>query len=246
MLKPGGTAHAKRGAGALRPRLPWCAFSFAPSSAARSPTAGPLLAAGALPFAGLALDLDAPRFTYRRGPLDGHLQDAILEASPDPVLLHALRQRHAPPERAVPALPDVIPSALGLLLELALTGDGQNPVMNRDVHVLELHARKLGPYHQIPVPLEHVHGRRPLGDLRPLLTTRPTHEAAEHLVEYAVHLALHVVEPPAPERTHRHLPYLLLSPVVLSHAGLARSRFTLYPPTQLLNNFTTEIFCLYS
>src|SRR5687768_5764052 len=44
------------------------------------------------------LYLDAPGLPSRRGTLEGHLQDAVLVAGVDLLLLYTFRQEHAPPE----------------------------------------------------------------------------------------------------------------------------------------------------
>src|SRR5215216_981371 len=140
------------------------------------------------------LDLDAPGLLYRRGPFDPHLEHAVLEPGADAALVRALRQRHAPPERPVTALPHVVAGSFLLLLSLAYPADGQNPVVERDVHVILLHTRQLGPHHDVAVLLEYVKRRRPLGRRLTLLASPRPGQGAEYLVEHTVHLTLHVIE----------------------------------------------------
>src|SRR5215211_687454 len=121
-----------------------------------------------------ALDLYAPGLLYRGGTPHPHLEHTVLEPSADTALVRALRQRHAPPERPVAALPHVVAGSLLLLLGLAHATDGQNPVVERDVHVLLPYAGQLGPHHDVAALLEHVERR---GPLRRRLTLLPTPRA---------------------------------------------------------------------
>src|SRR3954467_2215436 len=89
--------------------------------------AGPLLA-----VAFLSLDLDALGLLGGRRSQDGDLQDTILEAGVDLILVHLLGQLQASSERSVAALPHQVASALLLLLFLDLAGDGKNPILDRD------------------------------------------------------------------------------------------------------------------
>src|SRR3712207_6051008 len=116
------------------------------------------LAAGAL----AALYLDALGLPDRRSTLYPHLQHAVLEAGVDLALVNTLRQRHAPLEGSIPTLPDVVARPLLLLLSPALAADAENPVLERDVHILLLDTRKLGPDHYVPILLEHIERRSPL------------------------------------------------------------------------------------
>src|SRR5215212_2383837 len=155
-----------------------------------------------------ALDLNALGLLYRRGALDPYLEHAVLELGADAALVRALRQRHASPERPVAALPHVVPGSLLLLLRLAHAANSQNPVVERDVHLLLLHTRELGPHHDVTVLLEHVEGRGPLRRHLTLLPAPGPGQGTEHLIEHPVHLALHVVE--TTERSQGHLTHLLL------------------------------------
>src|SRR5215212_2876790 len=119
--------------------------------------------AGAL--AARALYLDALGGLLDGGALHGHLQHSVLEAGVDLALIGALRQRHAAAEGTVAALPNVVTTTLLFLVDLVLAGDCQDSVLQGDVHILLLDAGKLGADHQIAVLGEHVHGRRPLGEL---------------------------------------------------------------------------------
>src|SRR3712207_3711945 len=170
-----------------------------------SVSTGPL-AAGAL----APLYLDALGLPDRRGTLYPHLQHAVLEAGVDLALVNTLRQRHAPLEGSIPTLPDVVARAFPLLLSPALPGDREHTVLQRDVHILLLDTRKLGPDHYVPILLEHVERRSPLRSqqaLLLLLVPTTTGEVPENLVEHPVHLTLHVIE--ATEWTQRHLTHLL-------------------------------------
>src|SRR5215218_9080122 len=97
------------------------------------------------------LYLDALRSLFYSSSLHGDLQHSVLEAGVDLALVRALRQRHAAAEGAVTALPDVVVTTLLFLIDLVLTGDGQEPVLQGDVHVLLLEPRKLGTDHQVVV-----------------------------------------------------------------------------------------------
>src|SRR5215217_1689234 len=146
-------------------------------------------------LAARALYLDALRGLFYSSSLYGDLQHTILEAGVDLALVRALRQRHAPSEGTVAALPDVVVTTLLFFVDLVLTGDRQDPILKGDVHILLLEPRKLGPDHQVVVLGEHVHGRRPLGELLASLTPASAAQAPQHLVEEAIHLTLWVVKP---------------------------------------------------
>src|SRR5215212_3832897 len=103
------------------------------------------------------LYLDAPGLPSRCGTFEGHLQDAVLVTGVDLLLIYTFGQDHAPLERAVAQLPYVVASALLFLVDLALAGDGQHPIVDRDMYVLGLYAGHLDPNHQVPVFLKHVH-----------------------------------------------------------------------------------------
>src|SRR5215218_5758537 len=141
------------------------------------------------------LYLDALGGLFDGSSLDPHLEHSVLEAGVDLALVRALRQRHAPSERTVAALPDVVVTTLLFLVGLVLTGDGQDPVLQGDVHILLLEPRKLGADHQIGVLGEHVHGWCPRGELPSSLAPPSATKTAQHLVEEAIHLTLHIVKP---------------------------------------------------
>src|SRR5215210_1134289 len=146
------------------------------SEASRPPSWGPPCSGPTMPhlldeaLAARALYRDALGGLLYSSSLHGNLQHTILEAGVDLTLVRTLRQRHAATEGTVAALPDVVATTLLFLIDLVLAGDGQHPVLQRDVHVLLLDPRKLGTDHQIPILGEHVHGRRPLGKLLASLT----------------------------------------------------------------------------
>src|SRR5215208_6911499 len=140
-----------------------------------------------------ALYLDALGGLFYSSSLHGDLQHTILELGVDLALIGTLRQRHAAAEGTVAALPDVVAPTILFLIDLMLAGDRQEPVLKGDVHILLLDPRKLGADHQIPILGEHVHGRRPLGELLASLTPPSTAQTPKRLVEEAIHLTLHVV-----------------------------------------------------
>src|SRR5687767_6203361 len=141
-----------------------------------SPSLGEALAAR-------ALYLDALWGLLYSGSLHGDLQHTVLEAGVDLALVCALWQRHAAAEGTVTALPDVVVTTLLFLIDLVLAGDGQDPVLEGDVHILLLEPRKLGTDHQVVVLGEHVHRRRPLGELLATLTPPTATQPPQHLVE---------------------------------------------------------------
>src|SRR5215207_11611905 len=130
-----------------------------------------------------ALYLDALGGLLDGGALHGHLQHSVLEAGVDLALVGALRQRHASTEGTVAALPNMVTTAFLFLVDLVLAGDRQEPVLQGDVHVLLLDPRKLGADHQVIVLDEHVHGRRPLGELLASLGPPSATQTPQHLVE---------------------------------------------------------------
>src|SRR5829696_7323123 len=155
-----------------------------------------------------ALYLDALGGPFDGSPLDGHLQHAVLEAGVDLALVGSLRQRHTATERTITALPDMVATTLLFFVDLVLARDRQDPVLQGDVHILLLESRKLGTDHQVVVLGEHVHGRRPLGELTILLAPPSAAQTPQHLVEEAIGLTLHIVKPT--ERT-QHDPYTSFS-----------------------------------
>src|SRR3712207_4695563 len=131
-----------------------------------------------------ALYLDALGGLLDGGSLDGHLQHSILEAGVDLALVGALRQRHAPSERTKAPLPDMVVTTILFLVDLVLARDGQDPVLQGDVHIVLLESRKLGTDQQVIVLSEHVHSRRPLGELLLASLTPPSAtQAPKRLVE---------------------------------------------------------------
>jgi hypothetical protein len=72
-------------------------------------------------LAARALYLDAPGGLLNSGSLHNDLKHSVLEAGVDLALICALRQRHAPAERTVAALPYMVASTLLFLLGLVLT-----------------------------------------------------------------------------------------------------------------------------
>src|SRR5215216_1238857 len=146
-------------------------------------------------LAARALYLDALRSLFYSSSLHGDLQHSVLKAGVDLALVGALRQRHAAKEGAVAALPDVVITTLLFLVDLVLAGDRQDPVLQGNVHVLLLEPGKLGADHQVVVLGEHVHGRRPLGELLASLAPPSAAQTPQHLLEEAIHLALRVVKP---------------------------------------------------
>src|SRR5919199_226560 len=227
---------------ALRPSV---AGALGPGTFTGTHGTDPWSAPGAL--TACALYLDAPGLSHRRSALDGHLQNPVLVPGPDTAFIHAFGQRHAPTERAAPALPYVVAAPLLFLLFPALPADGQHVVLERNVHILGPYARQLGPDHQVAVSLEHVYRRSPLGELLPpLLPSRPTRQAAEHVIEHAVHLAQRVPEPAtSPERTQRHLFLLLFHRD--PHSGAASfTCVVIIPSNTLFKQIYTRIFLFLS
>src|SRR5215208_3732517 len=107
-------------------------------------------------------------------------------------------------------LPYVVAGTLLFFVDLALAGDGQHPIVDRDLYVLGLHAGHLGPNYNVPVPWKHVHGGGPLSRSLRHPACRSTAKTTEHLVEQAVDLAVRIVESAAtPEWAQTHLFYLL-------------------------------------
>jgi hypothetical protein len=72
-------------------------------------------------LAARALYLDAPGSLLYCRSLHNDLKHSVLEAGVDLALICALRQRHAPAERTVAALPYMVASTLLFLLDLVLT-----------------------------------------------------------------------------------------------------------------------------
>src|SRR5215212_1202302 len=144
---------------------------------------------------------------HGRRARDPYLQHTAVETGAYAALVNTLRQRHAPAERTEASLAHIVTGTFTLLLGLALPGDGKYPVVQRDVHVVQLHARQLGPDDYVPVFLQHVQSRRPPGWHIPLLSSAPASDVSEYLVEHPVHLALHVIK--TAEGTQSHLVYLL-------------------------------------
>jgi hypothetical protein len=172
-----------------------------------------------------ALYLDALRGLFYSSSLHTHLEHSVLEAGVDLALVRALRQRHAAAEGTVTALPDVVVTTLLFLIGLVLTRDGQHPVLQGDVHILLLEPRKLGTDHQIPIFGEHVHGRRPLGELLASLAP-PSAKSTKHLVEEAIDLTLSIVKP---AEWTQHDPYTSFSSWPLKLGPNSFCRGIIYP-----------------
>src|SRR5215216_1790763 len=192
-------------------------------------------------LAARALYLDALRSLFYSSSLHGDLQHSVLKAGVDLALVGALRQRHAAKEGAVAALPDMVVTTLLFLVDLVLAGDRQDPVLQGDVHILLLEPRKLGADHQVGVLGEHVHSRRPLAELLASLTPPPA-KTAQHLVEEAIHLTLHIVKA---AKWTQHDPYTSFSLLGPSNWDLPPSERALYTPSysfQTVLSINLQIF----
>src|SRR5215208_5186789 len=184
------------------------------------------------------LYLDALGGLFDGSSLDPHLEHSVLEAGVDLALVRALRQRHAPSERTVAALPDVVVTTILFLIDLVLPGDGQDSVLKGDVHILLLEPRKLGTDHQVGVLGEYVHGRRPLGELLASLAPPSATQTPKRLVEEAIHLTLHIVKP---TKWTQHDPYTSFS--LCGPSKRDRSPFCatiIYPLIQFSNTIAGE------
>src|SRR5215213_572404 len=189
-------------------------------------------------LAARAFYLDALRSLFYSSSLNAHLEHSVLEAGVHLALVRALRQRHAPPERTVTTLPDVVATTLLFLIDLVLAGDGQDPVLQGDVHVLLLYPRKLGTDHQVVVLGEHVHGRRPLGELLASLAPASAAQASQHLVEEAIRLTLRVVKPTEGTQHDPYTSFFFLGPLNWDRPPFCMS--IIYPLTQFSNIFTAK------
>src|SRR5215211_6050579 len=67
------------------------------------------------------LYLDALGGLFDGSSLHPHLEHSVLEAGVDLALVRALRQRHAPAERTVAALSDMVVTTLHFFIDLVLT-----------------------------------------------------------------------------------------------------------------------------
>src|SRR5919112_1082411 len=194
-----------------------------------------------------ALYLDALGGLLDGSSLHPHLQHTVLEAGVDLALVRALRQRHAPAEGTVAALPDMVVTTLLFLIDLVLTRDRQEPVLQRDVHIVLLEPRKLGTDHQVVVLGEHVHGRRPLGELPSSLAPPSATQAPQHLAEEAIGLTLRVVKPAEWTQHDRCTSFSLLPRQPGTKLPTARPLYT--PLIQFSNIFTgkcTDFFRVYT
>src|SRR5215469_9876979 len=75
--------------------------------------------------------------------------------------IHGIGQREAAAERPVRALHTQILVFLDFLLELALTPDGENVVLDADVELLGLDVRKIRLHNQGLLGLININGRSP-------------------------------------------------------------------------------------
>src|SRR5918992_2526890 len=161
------------------------------------------LASGA--FAARALYLDTLGHQLRCAARHPHFQYAVLKPGAYLPLLDVVGQNQASPEGTVATFPNEVAGALPLFLRPALAAYGQHPLVERYLHVLALDAGQFGPDEQVAVFVQDVERRGPLHRLGALLASAGAPHVAEHLVEQAVHLALRIVEPASPIRTHGHL-----------------------------------------
>src|SRR6185369_13193422 len=89
-------------------------------------------------------DLHLDRPGLRLGLLrEGDGEDAVLSLRLDPLRVERAGQREGPGERPVGPLDAVVVLPLVLLLELPLAPDGEDAVLEPDVHVLRLDAGEL-------------------------------------------------------------------------------------------------------
>src|SRR5215210_2736897 len=203
------------------------------SEASRPQTAGPLCSGPTMPhllagaLAARALDRDALGGLLYSSSLHGNLQHTVLEAGVDLALVRTLRQRHAATEGTVAALPDVVATTLLFFVDLVLARDRQDPVLQGDVHVLLLESRKLGTDHHIVVLGEHVHGRRPLGELLISLAPTSATKTTQHLVEEAIGLTLRIVKPTERTQHDPHTSFSCWPPQSGTDLPTARPLYTL-------------------
>ena len=129
------------------------------------------------------------------GLRDPHLEHAAVEAGLDAVGVNALRQRQRPGECPGCALHAVVALVALLVLGLALARDGQDVVLELDVHVALGHAGQVGPQHEVLVGLHDVHGGNPAPD-GGLAASVARRRRVEERVEQPVHLVLHRMELP--------------------------------------------------
>src|SRR5215204_1159712 len=187
-------------------------------------------------LAARALYLDALGGLFYSSSLHGDLQHSVLKAGVDLALVRALRQRHAATERTVAALPDMVVTTFLFFVNLVLAGDGHDPVLQGDVHILLLEPRKLGTDHQVGVLGEHVHSRRPLGELLTSLTSASAAQAPKRLVEEAIYLTLHIVKPTERTQHDLHTSFASLAPLNRDRSPYCAT--IIYPLIQFSNSFT--------
>src|SRR5215212_299369 len=90
----------------------------------------------------------------------------------------------------------MVVTTLLFFVDFVLARDRQHPVLQGYFHIVLLEPSKLGTDHQVVVLGEHVHSRRPLGELLASSLTLPsTSQSPKGLVEEAIDLTLGIVKP---------------------------------------------------
>src|SRR5580765_6515346 len=98
-------------------------------------------------------------------------QHSVLIVGLDRFRVHGIGKREAPAKRSIRALHTQIILFVHLLLELALTANGQDVIFHTNVQILRIHFRHIGLYDQLMLGLINVDRRRPAREVRFLSRT---------------------------------------------------------------------------
>src|SRR5437764_7073289 len=150
-------------------------------------------------------------------------QDTVLELSLDLLRVRVVGQGEAANEAAVGSFDAVV--ALVFFFEFALTGDGENPVLDRDFDVLLFYSRQLGFNDVRLIVFGNVGDGRPVRDSKAFASVPLTRSAAKNARETVLQILQFLKWFPAGKCVD-HGFNVLIAVVVVSTAILDRFRTT--------------------
>src|SRR5207302_5154423 len=170
----------QKGAGAGQPLFLHLDLSGAAFSLRRRLAAG-----GSRGYYGRSADIDFD--LLRLGFLtlgNAQRQNTVLILGLDRVSIHGIRKREAASERAIRALDAQVVLFVHLLLELALTANGEDVVLHANVQILGIDIGEIRLHYEFVLAFVDVDGRRPRAEVGILART------IKGLLEQAIDLVL--------------------------------------------------------